>query len=67
LVTLAPLPDAWHRPKADQFDVVLGKPVRALGTSEARTAYGAAVFAESRRVLRRAELTQYPIPIDFIR
>ena len=28
---------------------------------------GAAVYATSRRVLRKAELPQYPIPIDFIR
>jgi hypothetical protein len=67
LVTLAPLPDAWHRAKSDQFDVVLKKPVNQLGASEARSTYGAAVYATSRRVLRKAELPQYPIPIDFIR
>lgn len=67
LVTLAPLPDDWHRAGAGQFDVVQRKQVRMLGSSEARAAYGAAVYATSRRVLRKAELRQYPIPIDFIR
>jgi hypothetical protein len=67
LVTLAPLPDAWHRAKAGQVDVVLKKPVHALDESEARAAYGAAVYAESRRVLRKSELRNYPIPIDLIR
>jgi hypothetical protein len=67
LVTLAALPGDWHRAKARQLDVVLHKSVHSLGESEARATYGAAVYATSRRVLRKTELRQYPIPIDFIR
>ncbi len=67
VVALAPLPDDWHRAKSDAIDPVLGKPVCFLGEAEAKNTYGAAVYATCRRVLRKAELRQYPIPIDFIR
>jgi hypothetical protein len=36
LVTLAPLPDDWHRANSPATDVVLGRPVRDLTESEAR-------------------------------
>src|SRR5262249_9132113 len=61
LVTLAPLPDAWHRPTSDKQDVVIGKPVSLITPGEARGTYGAPVYAAARRVLGKAEAKQYPI------
>lgn len=68
LVTLAPLPDDWHRPASPARDVVLDKPVRNLTPEIARETYGDPhVYAAARRVLGKREQRQYPIPIDHIR
>jgi hypothetical protein len=48
-------------------DVVLNKSVLTVTAFEAERLYGAAVYAVSRRRLRKTELRQYPIPIDLIR
>jgi hypothetical protein len=61
------LPGDAFKPAARGRDVVLNKPVASLPEAEARAVYGAAVYAVARRRLRKAELMQYPIPIDLIR
>lgn len=67
LVTVTKLPEQLKRHVTDAVDVVRRRPVRYITDSEARTAYGALVYATSRRPLSKRELMQYPIPIEFIR
>jgi hypothetical protein len=65
LITLAPLPKVWLT-HSEKTDVLLRRPVRNLTADLLVDTYGAAVYAAARRVLRRRELRNYPIPIAFI-
>jgi hypothetical protein len=67
LVTVAPLPPEVKRFHSDAVDVVLRRRVSYMTDGEARAAYGARVYATSRRPMSKRELMQYPIPIEFIR
>jgi hypothetical protein len=62
LVTLAPLPWAPHFSTAR--DVVLRRRVSDLAPEELLRAYGARVYATSKRRLSKKEMRQLPIPID---
>jgi hypothetical protein len=62
LVTLAPLPWAQHLSPAR--DVVLRRRVSDLAPEELLRAYGARVYATSKRRLGKKEMRQLPIPID---
>lgn len=62
LVTLAPLPFThWLSPR---YDVVLRQRVSALTPDQVMRAYGARVYATSKRRLTKKEMRQLPIPID---
>jgi hypothetical protein len=62
LVTLTPLPFApWHSPG---YDVVLRRRVNELTPEQVLRAYGARVYATSKRRLTKKEMRQLPIPID---
>jgi hypothetical protein len=62
LVTLAPLPLApWISPG---YDVVLRQRVNELTPEQVLRAYGARVYATSKRRLTKKEMRQLPIPID---
>lgn len=67
LVTVTPLPVELKRYYSNAVDVVLKRKVSNITDNEARAAYGAIVYATSRRPLRKRELMQYPIPIDVLR
>ena len=61
-MTLAPLPWAQHLSPAR--DVVLRRRVSDLAPEELLRAYGARVYATSKRRLGKKEMRQLPIPID---
>jgi hypothetical protein len=64
LVTLKPLPDAYHPwGRCRAVDVLLNRPVNEITPAQARRHYGAAVYAVAKRRLARKELRQYPIPV----
>jgi hypothetical protein len=67
LVMVAPLPEKPYPGDMHAMDVVLNKSVLTVTAFEAERLYGSAVYAVSRRRLRKTELRQYPIPIDLIR
>lgn len=48
-------------------DIILNKSATQVNAEEAMNTYGAKVFAVARRVLRKKERKNYPIPIEFIR
>jgi hypothetical protein len=62
LVTLAPVPLAQHLSR--DHDVVLRRRVSELTPEQVMRAYGARVYATSRRRLGKKEMRQLPIPID---
>ena len=65
LISLAPLPVLASLPPPR--DVILNKPATQVSAEEAINTYGAKVFAVTRRVLRKKERKNYPIPIEFLR
>jgi hypothetical protein len=66
LVTLAPLPTPPSaRQHSPAIDVLLNRPVAQLTPIEAVQIYGAAVYAAGIRQLTRAELHQFPIPMQW--
>ena len=62
LLTLAPLPDDYHRYLNKDTDVYLRCRAATLTAVQAKCVYGRAVYALSRRPTTRKELLRYPIP-----
>lgn len=62
LLTLVPLPDDTHRYLNKDTDVYLRCRAATLTVAHARSVYGRAVYAVSRRPTTRKELLRYPIP-----
>jgi hypothetical protein len=67
------LDGAWHLIKVQPlpynlfrrgFDILLQRPISGLTEEEARKHYGAAVYAVAKRRLTKAELPQWPIPME---
>lgn len=62
LLTLVPLPDDYHRYLNKDMDVYLKCRAATLTVGQAKSVYGRAVYALSRRPTTRKELLHYPIP-----
>jgi hypothetical protein len=62
LLTLVPLPDDYHRYLNKDVDVYLKCRAATLTAHQAKSIYGRAVYALSRRPTTRKELLRHPIP-----
>jgi hypothetical protein len=57
-------PAGRPRPGADVHDILLDKKISQIDEAEARSFYGAAVYAVAQRRLSKRELQQLPVPVD---
>jgi hypothetical protein len=68
LVTVRPLPPrSVLESYSSAIDVILNRRTTEITPAQARSLYGAEVYAVSSRRLSRSEQRQYPIPIEWVR